>query len=105
MRNLRFLAFVAICVLTGAIFFTVGCKKDAKAPLKDSENENLSSQGSSAFCGSGTARVSTANSTARSVTLNTTVYNTDFISAGISGLRNVGAGTIVLSGVSGTITQ
>jgi hypothetical protein len=104
MRNVRFLALAAVCVLTGTLCF-VGCKKDAKAP-NDAENDILPQQGSSAFCkniASG-ARLST-NSNARSVTLNTTIYSTDFVSAGVSGMRNVGAGAIALSGVSGTVTK
>lgn len=107
MSNVRSLAFFAICVLAGAVFLTIGCNKrsDVKAPLEDTQSDNPSLQGSKAFCNttaSGTARMSTS---ARSVTLNTTVYNTDFISAGVSGLRNVGAGAIALSGVSGTVTK
>jgi hypothetical protein len=105
MRNVRFLALAVACVLTGTLCF-VACKKDAKAP-NDANNEMVPLQGSSAFCknnGSDAARMST-NSTARAVALNTTVYNTDFVSAGVSGMRNVGAGAITLSGVSGTVTK
>jgi hypothetical protein len=108
MRNLKFIAFGAICVLTGVLFFTIGCKKtsDANAPLQDPKSVDQSLPGSKAFCNNkASARMSTTNSTARSVELTTTIYNTDFISAGISGMRNFGSGTIVLSGVSGTITK
>jgi hypothetical protein len=34
-----------------------------------------------------------------------TVYNTDFVSVGVGGVRDQGYGTITLSGVSGTITK
>jgi hypothetical protein len=105
MRNVKFIAFLAIAVLSGALCF-IGCKKsaDVKARVEESQTGNQSIQGSKAFCNDNTARVYT-NSSARSVVLNTTVYNTDFVSTGISGLRNVGAGTIALSGVTGTVTQ
>src|SRR5687767_13122078 len=102
MRNLKFIAFGAICVLIGVLFFTVGCKKTSDAS-GEPKSDNL--LGSKAFCDPGTVQMSTVNSTARIVELNTTIYNTDFISAGISGTRNVGAGTIVLSGVSGTVSK
>ncbi|WP_143774405.1 hypothetical protein [Niastella vici] len=108
MRNVRSLALVAICVLAGAVLFTISCKKSAgvKSSLGEPQSgELLSQQGSKAFCNAkASGRVST-NSTARSVELNTTIYNTDFVSAGVSGLRNVGAGAITLGGVSGTITK
>jgi hypothetical protein len=104
MRNLKPIVLLVIAVFTGVLCF-VGCKKTSS---DGAQNDNLSLQGSIAFCdkaASGSARMSFNNSAARSVTLNTTVYNTDFISAGISGIRNVGAGTIILSGVSGTVTK
>ena len=34
-----------------------------------------------------------------------TVYNTDFLSAGLGGLRNVGAGAIVLTNLTGTVKK
>ncbi|HEX6428050.1 MAG TPA: hypothetical protein VF008_10210 [Niastella sp.] len=101
MRNLKFIAFVAIAVCVGAVCF-IGCKKNSGAS-DDTKSDNL--LGSKAFCDPGTTGMSNPNSTARSVVLNTTVYNTDFVSAGISGVRNVGAGAIALSGVSGTVTK
>ncbi len=42
---------------------------------------------------------------ANDIALFQTVFSTDFTVAGVGGLRNVGSGTIALSGVSGTVTQ
>src|SRR6185369_5490657 len=33
------------------------------------------------------------------------LYNTDFVTAGVGGLRDVGSGVITLGGISGTITR
>lgn len=41
----------------------------------------------------------------RSVVHNNTIFNTDFISAGVGGMRNVGSGQIALTGLSGTVTK
>lgn len=41
----------------------------------------------------------------RSVAHNTTIFNTDFVSAGVGGMRNVGSGSINISGISGTVTR
>src|SRR5688572_10914073 len=101
MRNLKFIACAAIAVCVSAVCF-IGCKKTSDAS-EDPKSDNL--LGSKAFCDPGTVQISTTNSTARIVELNTTVYNTDFVSAGISGTRNIGAGAIALSGVSGTVTK
>ena len=35
----------------------------------------------------------------------TTIFNTDYTSAGVGGLRDIGSGTIMLSGVSGSVTR
>jgi hypothetical protein len=42
---------------------------------------------------------------ANNIQFHRTVFGTDFVSAGVGGMRNVGSGTIALSGVSGTITK
>ena len=42
---------------------------------------------------------------ATNLTLFKTVYNTDFTSAGVGGMRGNGTGNITLSGVSGTVTE
>ena len=65
--------------------------------------------GSTYFCHPDALRVAPTSKIGpdalRSVAINTTIYNTDFTSAGVGGLRNVGAGVITLSGVSGTVTK
>lgn len=63
--------------------------------------------GTIAFCKNESARaVPTKNTSAlKSVAQSTTVFRTDFVSAGVGGLRNVGSGKITLSGVSGTVTR
>lgn len=38
------------------------------------------------------------------ISLNTTVFDTDYTMAGVGGMRNQGGGTIALSGVSGNVT-
>ncbi|HWJ27055.1 MAG TPA: hypothetical protein VNS32_10965, partial [Flavisolibacter sp.] len=68
-------------------------------------------RGSSAFCNPSLLKNGRSSpsgqegTTLRSVTQNTTIFNTDFVSAGVGGLRDVGNGKIVLNGVSGTITK
>lgn len=42
---------------------------------------------------------------ATDLTLFKTVYNTDFISSGAAGMRDNGTGNIILSGITGTVTE
>ncbi|EPR42156.1 variant PEP-CTERM exosortase signal [Desulfovibrio sp. X2] len=42
---------------------------------------------------------------ANDITYYTTIYDTDFVTAGTGGMRNSGTGTITVSGVSGTFDQ
>lgn len=45
------------------------------------------------------------SASATTLTLFTTIYDTDFTSAGVGGMRDNGTGTITLSGISGTVAQ
>ncbi|MBM2826084.1 MAG: hypothetical protein HW403_148 [Dehalococcoidia bacterium] len=42
---------------------------------------------------------------ANNIALNTTVFATDYVAAGVGGMRDIGTGSIVVSGVSGTVTK
>lgn len=48
---------------------------------------------------------STVASPANDIGFSHTMFNTDFVSAGVGGLRNVGGGTIMLAGVTGPVSQ
>lgn len=66
-----------------------------------------SAPGSSAFCASEEIQSGLtweAPTLLNNVDLLTTHYGTDFVSAGVGGLRDVGTGTIQLAGVSGTVS-
>ena len=102
------------------LFLFASCERDndlpatpkSVTPKATTSGEGLNAlAGSKAFCASGTsdarvaAEVFATNSAARSAALATTVYNTDFVSAGTGGMRDVGSGTINLSGTSGSVTK
>ena len=69
--------------------------------------QDLQLAGSTAFCKNETARtlLPKSNTTLKSVAQSTTVFRTDFASAGVGGLRDVGNGQILLTGLSGTVTK
>jgi hypothetical protein len=105
--------FSKIPVVFAVLLFLVGCEKEK---LVDSTadklptialDQDISLAGSVEFCQPSTAppASSVVTSLTKSVGLLNTVFNTDFVSAGRGNLRNVGSGTIVLSGVSGTVTK
>lgn len=86
----------AVTTLAALLFFVLS-----------SHAQNKLLYGSTAYCHPSALRVAPRNvlETSRAVALNTTVFNTDFVSAGVGGLRNVGSGTVTLSGVTGTVTK
>ncbi len=101
---------LAVLVLTVAM--TIGCKKtidQEQVALNNEKNEvatTKSLQGSSAFCDPASANPTARQyANARAVAQSNTVSNTDYVSAGVGGLRNTASGTITLSGVSGTVTK
>jgi hypothetical protein len=55
-------------------------------------------------CGVG-VQLSASPASAAAITHTRTVSDTDFVSAGVSGLGNVGTGTISVSGVNGSVTK
>lgn len=105
MKKTQFLKTVSFVVITAAII--IGCKKDINQEVlpfthdktvinpKDSLHRPLGFTGSK----------STSSAVARTISQKEMVYNTDFISVGVGGMRNVGTGDISLSGVSGTISK
>lgn len=87
-------------IITAAVF--ISCKKNftpEALPVpqgKTANNPKKKSDGS---------LVSGQNPAARAVVQNEIIHNTDYISAGVGGLRDVGNGVISLSGTSGSITK
>lgn len=104
-----FRKLLSILILTVVII--ISCKKSINqeklAIGKDLALSNNPLYGSKAFCGSNlSARMATKNSSVyKSVAENNTIYNTDFVSAGVGGIRDIGTGDITLSNVSGTVTK
>ncbi len=72
-----------------------------------SVTDGTSLEGSTAFCQADAAATPAAKRTSlsKSVAQTNAIFDTDFISAGVGKMRNVGSGTITLSGVSGTVTK
>ncbi|GAB2553041.1 hypothetical protein [Spirosoma aerophilum] len=98
-----------LVVITG-IFLVVSCQENHDLPGSQEaakSGKRISAlAGSKAFCGlDATARVAAKNAGARIAVLNTTIYTTDYVSAGVGGMRDVGSGSINLSGLSGTVTK
>ena len=91
-------------VITAAMI--ISCKKNItpeelpSSRNKTAVNPKKSLHGSTAFSGS-----NSTSATAKMVAQKEIIYNTDFISAGVGGMRDVGNGVISLSGISGTITK
>jgi hypothetical protein len=119
MKNLLLTKSAAILIIIGSII--LGCKKEValeEAALKNESVESavsakLSSKsllGSPAACGPVLANngiSKTTSSTQRVVSNANTIYDTDFVSAGLGGLRGVGSGTITVPGSFslGTVTR
>lgn len=64
--------------------------------------------GTKAFCNPvsiETGLQESPSATNKSVILSTTVTNTDFVSAGVGGMRNNGTGQITISGINGTVKR
>lgn len=100
MKKNQFFKPLSFMVITAAMI--ISCKKDngyeeLPAPQnKTAMNSKKSLTGSSALG---------QTSAARAVVQNEIIYNTDYVSAGVGGLRDIGNGVISLSGTSGTITK
>lgn len=119
MKNLLLTKSTAILIVIGSIL--LGCKKEVAvedAALKNESVEStvsakLSSEsllGSPAACGPVLANngISKITSTTQRVVSNAnTIFDTDFVSAGLGGLRGVGSGTITVPGSFslGTVTR
>ncbi|MEO5892224.1 MAG: hypothetical protein ABIQ31_18395, partial [Ferruginibacter sp.] len=75
----------------------------------DSQAQTNAARGSAAYCHPVPAKKKIVKTKRlglnRSVAQSTTIFSTDFVSAGVGGLRDIGTGQIALSGVSGTITR
>jgi hypothetical protein len=102
------------------LVIVVGCKKttqESTSLSKDEQSltgsksiagrEENSLMGSSEFCNPEASRsIETGNpGVSKSVAQYSVVYYTDYVSAGVGGMRNVGSGTIALAGVSGSVTK
>jgi len=118
MKNQLFYKALVSILVTGSLI--LGCKKEMaleEASLINDRNEiaavkasQNSLSGSSAACGPLAKNISTSrtnSSTQRSVSNYNTFTQTDFVSAGVGGMRNVGTGTIVIpsSFSFSTVTQ
>lgn len=106
----QFTVLLTLMIL-GVIMF-IGCNKGLdkdKSSLQktDLASTNIAQPGSKAFCAASKSDKTavSGSSSQRAVTQSNTVTHTDFTSAGVGGLRNVGSGVIALSGVSGTVTK
>ncbi len=108
--NVRTLALSTAALLA----FAVGCSREAPvnpgstlSPATDILPDQLSGPlGSRAYCDGGLQAVAQAAPGVpqpNDLVNNTTVYNTDFVVAGVGGLRDVGSATMALSGVSGSV--
>lgn len=74
--------------------------------INGSYAQDDSLKGTIAFCHSSTEKsIQPSAANLRSVAQNTTILNTDFVSAGVGGMRDIGTGQIILSGLSGTVTR
>lgn len=112
-RNKQFTLLFTLILLAGVIFVACDKEKDKIGlPERRSVTKTLDPlMGSQAYCNkNATAKSAKSTATrsasnARSVIIKNTIYNTDFVSAGVGGMRDVGNGIISLSGVSGTVTQ
>ena len=102
MKLYKILSTSLIAIILTSILI-IGCKKEIQKEEEELASATTSMLGSTAFCGPGeTSKGTTAG---KSVAQHTTVFNTDFVSAGVGGTRDVGTGSITLSGVSGTVTK
>jgi hypothetical protein len=97
-------------VMMGTALF-IGCKKsDRLAPSvkPDNATSDLGVPGTKGFCSSKNSselsKISSSTVENLALTQFITIVNTDFVSAGVGGLRDVGSGIISLSGLSGTVT-
>ena len=100
---------LAVLLLTVAMI--IGCKKtidQEQAVLKTEMNEvatTKSLQGSTAFCNPASYKsTSSQYGNARAVAQSITVYNTDYVSAGVGDLRNKTTGALAIN-VTGTVTK
>ncbi|MES2776273.1 MAG: T9SS type A sorting domain-containing protein [Bacteroidota bacterium] len=100
MKIYKFKNSIRQLILVSLLFFI-------SAALVNAQNPSLA--GSRAFCdGVSTAVKKAAPGIAgvdKSVTQSSIILNTDFVSAGVGGLRNTPSGQISLAGVSGTVTK
>jgi hypothetical protein len=103
---------ISFVFITFTLVIIMGCRKtieedklyskEAQAP----ESTFKSLAGSKGFCDPNAQENSgTANLSSKSVFNYKTISNTDYLSAGIGGMRNIGTGQILLTGVSGTVTK
>ena len=95
----------------------MGCKKTIEKDdslAKDEQSITSSSNqnplaGSREFCDPTTFTSGSGETgnpmMSKVVAQSTIVYYTDYVSAGVGGLRDVGSGTIALAGLSGTVTK
>ncbi len=116
----EFIKQLSICALFTAII-VFGCKKEmaleeatinaeSSANIQNTNTTLTSVYGSAAACGPVAKRLSSSKtdvSTQRSVSNYNTITETDFVTAGVGGLRGVGTGTITLpnSFSYGSVTQ
>ncbi len=91
-------------------FLIYSCQKNAadkSAKLDEKSGVPNAVFGSKDYCGHESTPVlaGKGNIKAKSVAKTNTIYNTDFVSAGVGGMRGVGTGSITVSGISGTVTK
>ena len=109
MKNRLIIKFLAVLFVSGTI--VMSCKKsvDHENLAATPDTENLAAlAGAKEFCGPQSTKTGlSGNNVIKSVVIpNTTIFNTDFASAGVAGgLTRVIENPIVLSGVSGTVTK
>lgn len=108
-RYKHYTLLLAVLILTVAII--ISCKKvnDQRVVVPKQEKALVSGTnslaGSKAFCAStsGSKLATTPSLGYKSVAQKQIIYNTDYVSAGVGGMRDIGTGNITLGGLSGTV--